>query len=349
MERIHLKGLNGLRAIAAMAVVISHINLNLNRFGLPKLPALHLANFSVTVFFSLSGFLITYLLLHEHKKTQTIDIKKFYVRRALRIWPVYFLYILLVIAYVGTSAIDPALFYYVFFAPNVAFVLHYTLPFLHHYWSLGVEEQFYLFWPLLVKYVNRLLTFLIVFICFFLLLKIGVKYSNLNTLYAFLHYSRFGCMAIGAIGAWLYFFKPARITFLNHRLLQLICWTCMGLLAINKFHLYSIIDHELIAFVTVILIYNQITSSSVINLQNRILDYLGKISFGIYVFNPLVIGFFEHVFNVFGQIEQAWLKYGIIYSTIPIFVVFVSHLSYHYFERKFLQLKNHYVVIPSSG
>ena len=102
---IHFRGLNGLRAIAAIALVISHTTLDLDKFrliatifgsdsaGKPK--GLLLASYGVSIFFALSGFLITYLLLQEKKGTQIINIKHFYIRRALRIWPLYYLYILL--------------------------------------------------------------------------------------------------------------------------------------------------------------------------------------------------------------------------------------------------------------
>lgn len=160
---IYFPGLNGLRAIAALAVVISHTTMALNDFNLdstifgaledgrPK--GINLASYGVSVFFVLSVFLITYLLLAE-KKVQEIDIKKFYLRRLLRIWPLYYLYFiiaLLVLYYLGQELKLNTLLLYIFFAANVPYIVDTKLLFLDHYWSLGVEEQFYLFWPWLVK------------------------------------------------------------------------------------------------------------------------------------------------------------------------------------------------------
>ena len=88
------------KAIAFIAVLISHITGDLNHFGLNQFgKSLNLASFGVTIFFTLSGFLITYLLLKEKEKTdkELINIKHFYNRRVLRIWPLYFMYVFICI------------------------------------------------------------------------------------------------------------------------------------------------------------------------------------------------------------------------------------------------------------
>jgi peptidoglycan/LPS O-acetylase OafA/YrhL len=89
-NKIYLPGLNGIRAIAALSVILAHSEKFLasvsskNYFG-------NFGGYGVTIFFTLSGFLITYLMLKEIEKEIFIDIKKFYIRRILRIWPLYFL------------------------------------------------------------------------------------------------------------------------------------------------------------------------------------------------------------------------------------------------------------------
>lgn len=93
-KAIHLPGLNGLRAIAALSVVIAHSTQEgISDFGLPWLFNIPLAGYSVTLFFVISGFLITYLLVNEFDRTDTVNVGKFYVRRILRIWPIYYLFI----------------------------------------------------------------------------------------------------------------------------------------------------------------------------------------------------------------------------------------------------------------
>ena len=99
VERVYFPNLNGLRFIAALMVIVHHIEQYKSIYGLPN-------NFSsttiqifgelgVVLFFVLSGFLITYLLLEEESQTNTIAVRDFYVRRILRIWPLYFLIVIL--------------------------------------------------------------------------------------------------------------------------------------------------------------------------------------------------------------------------------------------------------------
>ena len=155
---IYLSGLNGLRAIAAMSVVIAHTSVkDVANFGLPLHLNIPMAGFGVTLFFVISGFLITFLLLQEKKKHDDIDIKKFYVRRILRIWPIYYLFIFICICvflFIDKSheIIQKELWFYVFFAANVPFIFQQGILILVHYWSIGVEEQFYLFRPWIVRF-----------------------------------------------------------------------------------------------------------------------------------------------------------------------------------------------------
>jgi len=137
IHKIHLSGLNGLRAIAAMGVVVSHITLALGSFSLnpyifgraadnsPK--GFILAGFGVSIFFSLSGFLITYLLLLEKEKAE-INVPYFYMRRVLRIWPLYYIALAAAVLIMFSYGLDirqlsSSLPFYVFFAANIPFVL----------------------------------------------------------------------------------------------------------------------------------------------------------------------------------------------------------------------------------
>ena len=98
--RVYFPGLHGLRFFAAMLVVFSHVELIKDYHGYPNLYSTHLAVYEsgrmgVTLFFVLSGFLISYLLLAEKRVAGSISVKKFYTRRILRIWPLYYLLIFL--------------------------------------------------------------------------------------------------------------------------------------------------------------------------------------------------------------------------------------------------------------
>lgn len=359
-KTIYFPGLNGIRAIAAIAVVIAHITLSLKDFSLDPYvfgsfkdgqpQGLSLAGYGVSIFFVLSGFLITYLLQAE-KEAQIINIKKFYLRRILRIWPLYYLYLflsLMTIILFGLELNITSLFLYLFYAANIPFILGTGLPFISHYWSLGVEEQFYLFWPWINKKINSLLKFTIVFIIIVLGTKIALHLFYPGSLLELaIHVTRFHCMMIGALGAILY--KKEQLLFLrlvDHKVTQSICWMIMFLVAINKYHIASFVDNEILSFVSLFLIIGQIrVKNRIVNLEVNFLDFLGKISYGIYVIHPLLIFLFSKILNQVTDSET--FNYIIVYVVILSATIFLSYLSYTYIESYFLKLKKKFEVVKS--
>jgi len=343
---VYLKGLNGIRAMAAMAVLVDHINGSFKTFGLTNLPKTELAAFGVTIFFSLSGFLITYLLVKE-KEQKVISTTNFYIRRILRIWPIYFLIIVLVIGFIPNT-INNNLLYYIFFIPNVPFVFGGTIELIGHYWSLGVEEQFYLFWPWCIKYFKNVLLFLILFVIFSILLKVVFKYwfGGWSEPYAFIYILRYDCMAIGGLGAWIAINRKELIEHKWFSYLVMVSWLTLGFVSFNRFHLFSIVDHEIIALVTVIIILNQGFSNNVfINLENRFLSLLGKISYGIYMYNPIVIFLLAIILKDINA--NTVVKYILIYSSAFLVTVFISYISYSLIEKPLLTMKSKFSFIKS--
>jgi peptidoglycan/LPS O-acetylase OafA/YrhL len=145
-----IPSLYGIRGVAAMAVVLSHI-------GIPASNA----TFAVICFFVLSGFLITHLLLIELAKTDDISLRRFYMRRALRIFPAFYGYAACYIVgrLVVKLPIDwPALVSCLTYTSNYFFALSgHSMVTMVHTWSLSVEEQFYLLWPFLLwRFRNHL-------------------------------------------------------------------------------------------------------------------------------------------------------------------------------------------------
>lgn len=357
-DKIYLPGLNGIRAIAAIAVVFSHINHEGAKFNLPDLPLLYLAGYGVTMFFVLSGFLITFLLLKEKELTDTINYKHFFIRRSLRIWPLYFFYLFLLIGIYGLDSFGGTFGLYIAFLPNA---VNYAVAELEvvpisktlstrigHYWSLGVEEQFYLFWPLIIRFLrNRTLVFLIVFPIVFFLWKVYLKYAEFPLEFqAFFHYSRFGCLAIGGLGGYLYYFHKEKIKFVNSIVIQGLCWFVLVLVAINQFHIFSIIDHEIISLITLGVVFNQINSTKpFISLENSCFDFLGKISYGLYVYNPLIIALM--IYLLAGLQVNAIFKIPLIYLAVLSSLILVSYLSFRYFESYFLRFKKRFVKVNS--
>ena len=200
-ERIYFPNLNGLRFIAAFLVIIHHIEqiksfLKIDNY-LEVIPFVGIiGKLGVVLFFVLSGFLITYLLLAEEQKYKKISIKKFYIRRILRIWPLYFLIILLSLLILpnisiftlpgfGKDVVHQYLFFkiilYAVFFPNLVFTLFGMVPYAAHTWSVGTEEQFYLVWPIILKYFKKfriVLMFLIIFLYLIIAQVISSHYTN---------------------------------------------------------------------------------------------------------------------------------------------------------------------------
>jgi peptidoglycan/LPS O-acetylase OafA/YrhL len=356
-NKIYFPGLNGLRAVSAIAVVISHITLNLQQFNLnPKIlgtlkdgnPAgLMLGEYGVTIFFVLSGFLITFLLQKE-KDRYNINIKKFYLRRIFRIWPLYYLYLIIAVIVTVVLNIDlkiNSLFFYIFFAPNIPSIIGNRSFLVAHLWSLGAEEQFYLFWPWLNKKIKSLVNLIIALIFILIILKISLHFIYPNTLLeAVINITKFHCMMLGGLGALLY--KGNNKFFLkvsNNKLTQIICWIIIFLAAINKFHLASVIDNELISVVALFLIIGQIKiKNRVLNLELPVFYFLGKISYGIYIIHPLLILLFS---KLLAKVQlNLPAKYILVYLSIFGTTVLFSWISYISFERFFFKLKDKYAV-----
>jgi peptidoglycan/LPS O-acetylase OafA/YrhL len=355
---IYLSGLNGLRAIAALAVVFAHISQKgIADFGLPFFIDLPMAGYGVTLFFVISGFLITYLLLKEHTKTDTIDIKKFYARRILRIWPIYYLFIIacfLIFFYLNKTneIFVSGLWYYVFFAANIPFIFQNGILILVHYWSIGVEEQFYLFWPWIVRFSkNKLLNIAIVifFMLFVTKLLLWFSLGPGSYSYRFIMVTRFHCMMIGAIGAILFFHRKSRIIyFFSTKYVQLFSWVLFFLMGLGIIHIPAVVGQEIIAFASLSMIIGQVTvKDRLFNLENKLCDFIGKISYGIYVIHPIIVLVLSRVFK--NMDVSTGIKYIVVYSSVIGFTLFFAWLSYTYFEMPFLKLKRRFAVVPSSN
>jgi len=211
MNKIHLPGLNGIRAIAASIVIIFHLDQFSNTFHIKELGFHHtgMAGFGVTLFFVLSGYLITYLLQIEKEKYFTIDLPKFYIRRILRIWPIYYLAIIITyilflsnqhfINYPETNCTKTIALYSLFLS-NIGFSLGMAFPLITPLWSVGTEEQFYLFWPLIINRSKQILISIFFVIVLYIIIKLSIYFILKNQLlYRIVLVLPFDVMALGGI------------------------------------------------------------------------------------------------------------------------------------------------------
>lgn len=142
LTQSHIPALDGLRAVAVFLVIVAH-------FGFVMVPGAH----GVMIFFVLSGFLITWLLLKENERYGVVSLAAFYKRRTLRIFPAFYAYWLLMIALLvgtGRAVLWPHAWSALFYTSNYYSAIHGDPNNgFSHTWSLAIEEQFYLLWPVI--------------------------------------------------------------------------------------------------------------------------------------------------------------------------------------------------------
>jgi peptidoglycan/LPS O-acetylase OafA/YrhL len=377
MKRLFFPGLNELRAIAAFAVIIHHIELYKNRDGIKSLYNTrlynlinHLGENGVYLFFVLSGFLITYLLLTEYTQTGKIHFKEFYLRRILRIWPLY--YFLLVICFFlipilvyGNSFFgetyytniiseihkdfNPKLLLFLLFLPNLALVLYKPVAGLAQSWSVGVEEQFYIFWPLLIVSCRKYIWQALLILCvgkpslLFLLsyFNQSLQIHQLDILIRFLTIFKIELMALGGLGAFFLYKLPnvSKTRFrksFSYMMLVLIFFA--GYLELN----YLIMG--LLFLGLILLTVNQ--SSNIF--ESYILSSLGRISYGLYMYHPLMMFFCFSLLYKYHLFNNHPLGANlIIYILILGSSLLISKLSYRFLELPFLKLKRQHTIIKS--
>lgn len=363
---VFLPGLNGIRILAASGVMIGHITgaigklnftYSLSGFDKGDVKGYSLSEHGVTMFFVLSGFLITYLMLLEREKFGFVKKKEFYIRRALRIWPLYYLYLVvcLAIAYFldGSNPFTNTTAWYVFFLANVPFIWQFTLSNLDHFWSIGVEEQFYLFWPWFFKTpIRKLMLVTIIIIIVLSVVRVALWYFMPFSVPAlFSVVNRFDCMLFGALGAMFYVEKNQTfLKLIDNRMTQAVALLVLLSLVLNVFwFLNSIMEVFVVEAMTLVIIIGQINiRNRIVNFNNNVMDYLGKLSYGIYVIHVLVLHLTLSFFN-WKKIDNQIIAIALVYFIVVSFTIALAHLSYNYYEKPFLKLKSHFARIKSSG
>jgi peptidoglycan/LPS O-acetylase OafA/YrhL len=356
---IYFPGLNGIRAIAALIVIIWHIDQFMPLFNLPRwgFYANDMSGHGVNLFFVLSGFLITFLLLKEKDKTQTINIKNFYIRRMLRIWPLYYLCMAIALFLVYVNVIPAprdwftSLFFYTFLMANVNFATNHVILAITPLWSVGVEEQYYLFWPLIIKKIKNPLYALTGVIIIYLLIKLTIWFFAIDTFwYSLITGLRVDLMALGGLGAMIIFYKKEKIKrLIFHKSTQLIAW---GVLLISIFykpiHVFSFIDNEVNSLFYLILILNVSSNpNTIITLENKFFNHIGRLSYGLYVYHMAIIFTLSFALKNTIFTQTAITPYLVLISILA-FTYLISFLSFKYIETPILKLKGRFSTIEST-
>lgn len=371
---VYFPNLNGVRFIAAFSVLIHHIEQVKEVFKVPNFYDNHLiknmGKLGVDLFFVLSGFLITYLLLHERGRFGHINTRNFYVRRILRIWPLYFLIVIL--AFFVFPAIPLFVppnneisfmahnFYrrlslFLLVLPNIGFIL-YNSPYLAaQTWSIGVEEQFYYLWPWIVKNFSwkRLLLTITVFCLgtfavFFIYYRwVGhTQYANNVPEIVRFFFSQFRIITLmtgGGCAMLVYYKKEKVLNVLFRKDLQLLVYGILILSLATGFHISGLNLEYYGLFFGYFILNLAANPHSVVNLEYSWISYLGKISYGIYIYQTAFIVASVHLIQwTLGENVSPLTFNLLVYPLSAFLTIGVSALSYRFFETPFLNLKHRF-------
>ncbi|MFN4247884.1 MAG: acyltransferase family protein [Flavipsychrobacter sp.] len=350
-------GFDSLRGIFAIMVFFSHVELmkyyNRMEHLFENDALFQLGRIGVTGFFALSGFLITAHLLKvrdEPTRTTSEKVKTFYIKRILRIWPLYYTIILLSLyvfphipalhfdippeAKDARMNIDKLQYYYLFLLPHVPLAQLTVLPFAEPSWSIGVEEIFYLLIPILIFSTKRLLPWLA---GLFIAVVIGRYLAFFNSepphedfLLCIFTLSRFDCILAGCIAGVLYYEKRPILQKVNTSVFGVtLAVLVISILAVSRFTYQYY--HYAILF-TIIIVYVALNSQNILN--NKVLQFYGKISFSLYMTHEIVIVLLIKNYNFADEPPVLLHLCSFIAATG------LGFISYKIIEEPFLKMKS---------
>lgn len=352
----YMPQLDGLRTIAVALVALSHWLPYEYHFHLP------LGAAGVQLFFVLSGFLITGILLkcrddvENTGQSRLFAVRNFYIRRFLRIFPLYY-GVILFATLVNLEPFRETFFWNVTYLTNFYFYFrnewHGTIS---HFWSLAVEEQFYLIWPWIVLFAPRhrlrsIFIFLIISAPVFRIVLSAIDPTRAD----FVGILPMGCFDALVSGALLALIRFEGIS--SNFNLKLFGWACFAIW--GGFYIMDILDYSgpiawelqhtvmVFSFVAVI----GFASVGFSGWSGRLLSakpmvFLGTISYGLYVLHLLVSD------NLPDLINRLGLTYGLIENLIPRITIFTlvtivaSMFTWFAFEKRLNGLKRHFPYVP---
>ena len=371
-RRFYRPELDSLRFFAFFGVFVFHVVPNdpqfyqahpiLPQFAVPWVCAVASAGaYGVDLFFALSAYLITTLLIREEKVRGSIDTVAFYVRRILRIWPLYFFFIAvaaLVPVWDRTQHLGwPFVAGYLLLSGNWVYVfLGMPHSIASPLWSVSIEEQFYLVWPLALRRLSRrqlvfaaigllvLANMVRVFLVFSHVLGAAVEYNTL---------ARIDAIAFGVLVAYFLGSEAPFLSLLSRAALAI---ACLGLWCIVASQtnlnaqtevapvMGTLLGRPLVALAAAGLLVAVIGAPAVgaRALTGSWLTYLGRISYGLYVYHAAGLLLAWHLFR--GNSVKIYAAYAL--TGFGLTVLF-SALSYRWLESPFLKMKERFAIVRS--
>jgi peptidoglycan/LPS O-acetylase OafA/YrhL len=345
----YYKELDGVRGIAALMVMFFHFFQHHGSTGPVWSVVQRLSVFGqtgVSLFFVLSGFLITRILLAT--KSNPNYFSNFYIRRSLRIFPLYYFFLVLVYFIIpaefgGTNADFSKQIYFWIYLQDFAMAFHWPLNGPGHFWSLAIEEHFYLLWPIMIFYLGR--RGIVISVALTILISTFLKYwlpaHNVDIFY--FTFTRWDEIGIGALLAvWeidnKFSLQTSRKMFRNLFLVlvpTLVLWVWNDSagneeLQVFKYFLIAMIYFFLIG--GIISLREEAFFKKLV--KTRFFTFTGKISYGLYVYHPLSYLLFFLIFDINYVLVNLLGCFCVAYL--------LATCSYYALEIWFLRLKRNY-------
>ena len=373
-NKVHFRNLDGIRFVLAMMVILGHSMFDQplnklwdNNYFHEFTHALCNGSEAVSFFFTLSGFLITYLLIKEKEETGIVNIGKFYMRRILRIWPVYyfvvifgfFIYPFLKSLVGWETSLPNSLLLHALFLGNFDSINTHTnhlvgLPpmMISIAWSVSIEEQFYLIWPLLFVKKIRFLPIILILIIIFSYLYI-LNTPNTGAQHYYHTFARVKELAFGALVGYMVYYYEGFVNFF--RKLSKKSILSIYLFGISFYiypEIYFYLNSGFIPSILLSLFYlfiiceQNFSDNSFYKFGNwKFISSQGKYTYGFYMLHPIGIQAAIVIFKLLKINNQDNFSYGIIYVLISVILAYlVTRLSYRFLESYFMGLKNNFNV-----
>ncbi|MET0463962.1 MAG: acyltransferase [Chitinophagaceae bacterium] len=359
----YIPQLDSLRAIAVLLVMISHWipeKLLLNRLPNGRL--------GVDIFFVLSGFLISWILIVNKRKANAGTggmrsvFTSFYIRRSLRIFPVYYLVLILLLIFhnaTNTSIASSYPYYFTYTSNFYMFSLGGWDGIISHFWSLAVEEQFYLVWPSVILLIPE--RFLLKGILATIIVGIISEYSLLEFPYGLiLTHACLHSFAFGALLAWFVTTNEQKLDWF-YRLLKVPAVIAILYMITGLFYgeIYLFMFRTFSSLLALFIVTFIVVKSKTGKLDkhwfwsNGILIFLGKISYGLYIYHNLIPYFTYGFLERQGITVSDWLPFKMGYPVVTIvnflLTIIVSYVSWKIVEQPLLRLKQKFSYVNASG
>jgi len=296
----------------------------------------------VNIFFVISGFIITFLLIKEHDSSGKTNIIHFYLRRILRIWPLYYLVL------ISGIFMLPHVFHTFTFngsiLKNLCFLNNFDTksiednPNIGIAWSVAIEEQFYLFWPL----------FFVIFYKIKLLPHFCLSLIVLSSIFTLTHpisayYHTFGninYLMTGCLGALIFtkYQKTYHIKFFFNKVpAYFIIMLILIVRSLESFKCPCNYFWLLYLLLYLWLVMTVVKNEN--NYSNNIFSRLGKYTYGMYLYHPIILIFVKIAFDLFNLDYNSSIINFILAILSLALTIEISILSYNYIEKPFLNLK----------